>query len=603
MTVERHFLGWDEPVVTCVRRFLVGDGAPDPDALAGLLLLVPTQQSGRRLRQSLSSYGAAHNVHLGYVRPRLPIDLVRYPSADIKVASSMECMALWTRLLLDTDYSRLTSLFPSREEQHQFGWALATSRLLQHLRHELAATGLTIRRVAADFAETLEEPQRWAELASLEQAYLDLLEATGLVDPGESQLQQANSPRVSEGTTRIVVACAPDADPIALHALSRLAEDYTVQVLIHAPEHMAARFDEWGRPVPAAWQDAVIDIPDVANNLRLASTPADQSRMATTILAEDTFGPLDIGIGVPNTEVIPFLSAEMQNAGMNTYNPEGKPVASHPLFVLLERYKGIVDDGFYKAIASFFRHPDILDHLQQNRNLNTRRLLTDLDEYQNLHLPSDLRSFLKDLGTDERSPRPADAPFPALATGVDYLRQEVIPSDSTAPVASMLAFLRSTFTHRRLSADNAVDAEFVLVAHQLVDILTGYEESCVPELNLGSDNIRTLLIETLRATRYDLPRAGTAIDLEGWLELHWNDAPFVIVTGMNEGNVPEDVSHDPFLPDSLRRQLGLRTDAHRLARDTYIMQALVESRRNAGRACFIAGKIASTGNPLKPSRL
>ena len=603
MAVERCFLGWDEPAVTKVRRFLLGDDAPDPDALAGILLIVPTQQSGRRLRQSLTAHGARHEVHLGHIHPRLPIDLVRTPTDGVQVASSLECAALWAHLLLKVDYSRLTSLFPALDDDHGFTWALGTGRLVQDLRYQLAAASLTIRHVATDFHSVLEEPERWDELAWLEEQYLELAHSTSRVDPGELRLENALRPEAPAGTTRIILACAPDPEPIALHALELLARDHPVQVLVHAPESFANRFDEWGRPLQLMWQEAIVDIPDVERNLRLAGSPAEQSRLALSIVAEETFGPEDIGLGVPDRDVLPFLSADLQATGLTAFDPNGRPVASHPLFILLERYRSLVDDGSYAALASFMRHPDVLQHLQAAHGLPPRRLLTELDEFQNRHLPSDMHGILARLGVDRRSKPPADTPFPALTRAMDYLRRETIPTDSDMTTPSLLSFLQGVFSHRRLSADDPADADFTTVARIIADLLTDYEESCVTGLNLGADNVRTLLIEQLRPARYDVARLGATIDLEGWLELHWNDAPFLVVTGMNEGKAPESVTGDPFLPDSLRRQLGLRHDADRLARDTYLLQALIESRRAAGRACFIVGKTGSGGDPLKPSRL
>jgi ATP-dependent helicase/nuclease subunit B len=74
----------------------------------------------------------------------------------------------------------------------------------------------------------------------------------------------------------------------------------------------------------------------------------------------------------------------------------------------------------------------------------------------------------------------------------------------------------------------------------------------------------------------------------------------LIVTGMNEGLVPDTRIGDVFLPDGLRKRLGLRDDTLRLARDAYLMRACIAGR---SRAVFIAGKTGERGDPLKPSRL
>jgi ATP-dependent helicase/nuclease subunit B len=103
-------------------------------------------------------------------------------------------------------------------------------------------------------------------------------------------------------------------------------------------------------------------------------------------------------------------------------------------------------------------------------------------------------------------------------------------------------------------------------------------------------------------------RAGEPLDLEGWLELAWNPAPVLCVAGMNEGFVPDGHVGDLFLPDALRRQLGLRDDRMRVARDAYVLAALCAQRSDPAatpppRVVLLVGKRAIAGDPLRPSRL
>ena len=53
------------------------------------------------------------------------------------------------------------------------------------------------------------------------------------------------------------------------------------------------------------------------------------------------------------------------------------------------------------------------------------------------------------------------------------------------------------------------------------------------------------------------PADAAAIELLGWLELPWDDASALIITGLNEGIVPKSRRGDMFLPDALRRRLHL----------------------------------------------
>jgi len=594
MAVERHFLGWDEPVVRKVRDFLIPRPPDGPVDLRTTLVLVPTQQAGRRLRQAMAVHASEHGTHHGFLRPRLPIDLVREPSGSAEAASAIECAALWARLLLDANLAAFPALFPDSGANTGFAWALSTGKLVQGLRHELAAAGLTINEISTRFIDRLEEPERWVQLAALETSYLALVRRSGRADPSLSRIEQSRQPQLPDGVRRIVLACAPDPDPVALSALERLADTVSVHVLVHAPESMAECFDQWGRPLRDLWRDAVFDAPDALENIRLAGTPAEQGRLVLSILARERHGPLDIAIGVPDDDIIPFVAAEMRAAGLSTYDPDGKPVDEHPLCALVEHYRGLIDDGSYASVAALLRHPDVLEYLRHALGLQAHEVLTELDEFQNLHLPANLRTMRGRLADDSG--------FGALSEALGRLLADATDS-RTEPVAGLRDYLRTLFTHRQLAPNSQTDADFAAVAQLITDALDHIEDSCVPSLNLAPSELRALIVDHLRSLRYDVVRQGTTVALEGWLELHWNDAPLLVVTGMNEGRVPESLASDPFLPNSLRRVLGLRSNEDRYARDLYLMRAMVESRRSGGRACFICGKTGAAGDPLKPSRL
>ncbi|MGH7138716.1 MAG: PD-(D/E)XK nuclease family protein, partial [Pirellulales bacterium] len=96
------------------------------------------------------------------------------------------------------------------------------------------------------------------------------------------------------------------------------------------------------------------------------------------------------------------------------------------------------------------------------------------------------------------------------------------------------------------------------------------------------------------------PAGHSAIELLGWLELPLDDAPALIVTGFNDGFVPSFINSDPFLPNGLRRQLGLVDNDQRYARDAYALSVLVGSRQELR---LIAGRRSAEGDPLLPSRL
>ena len=100
-----------------------------------------------------------------------------------------------------------------------------------------------------------------------------------------------------------------------------------------------------------------------------------------------------------------------------------------------------------------------------------------------------------------------------------------------------------------------------------------------------------------------LPPPGRVLDVQGWLELLHEPGRHLVLCGMNEGKVPSRSGGEPWLGEAGRTLLGLTRDADRAARDAFLYQALLESRRDGGRVDVLCGKAGSGGEPLLPSRL
>ncbi len=271
MTVTRYFLGWDAPTVRKVRDYLIPSAPEGPVDLRSTLVLVPTRQAGRRLREALTLRCAEHNTYLLAPTLRTPLQLLRSESADV-TAIPMDVSAVWTSVLRNINTMQFPGLFPSGAPANDFHWALQTGSMLQSLRDELAEHGQSIRSVLARHSEELEERARWDDLERLETQFVSQLTARfGHLDPCDEMLRAASAPHLPESVDRIILACNPDPTPIVLRALDSLSTSTDVVVLIHAPDSLADDFDVWGRPIPARWRDSFIEIPDA--EVLLASAP------------------------------------------------------------------------------------------------------------------------------------------------------------------------------------------------------------------------------------------------------------------------------------------------------------------------------------------
>ena len=239
MTVDRHFLGWDAPVVEKVRDFLIPAPPQGPVDLRGTLVVVPTRQSQRRLREALTLYCARHGTYLLAPALRTPPQLL-LPDDESLMAGPIDILAAWTEVLRTIDVSQFQGLFPMVAPERGFAWALSTGTMVQSLRDELAEHGMTIEALVKEHGEALQELERWRDLARLEQLVVSMVETRfGLLDPCHATLRRATNPVVPPSIERIVVACTPDPTPVALAALEALSLNVHVDVLVHAPAGMA----------------------------------------------------------------------------------------------------------------------------------------------------------------------------------------------------------------------------------------------------------------------------------------------------------------------------------------------------------------------------
>ena len=610
MPTQRHFLGWDRPVTEAVRDYLIPEAITESVDLGETLVIVPTRQAGRRLRETLAAHCAASDAAMLSARVIVPSSLFRPAErADYRETSGLLTQAIWAELLQNAAPNDFPILFPSHfptVDEHtpqstvysppprDFTWAQSAGQMLQQLRETLADGGHTIQSVLEDHGEDLEEPERWRELAEAEKRYLARTEALECKDATLRKIEQASAPELPEGITRIVVASVPDPSLLMIRALTALQETLPVEVLVMASEEHAGLFDEWGRPIPEAWKSRTIDIPHSATGITLTGGPKAQADRTIEAIAEaaDQFGPGDVAIGVPDRAVIPFLETALTEMGLPVFDPAEKFLRDHPLYGLLDAVVSLYTTRTYAALRDVVRHADVMAYFRAEE-IPPADVLSALDAFQNDYLPIRIDDVMRHLPADDAQLRPA----------LEKIRALLKHFDTDPPCTATRSLLQTLYAKRMISSKNVADAVFAAAAEKVSDVLTEFAECRDGVAKLDTAAALRLLMQRLAEQTYHAEREDSRIDLEGWLELPWNNAPFLVATGMNEGRVPDGRLSDVFLPDTLRRRLGLRSDAGRLARDAYLMTLVIETRRAAGKTLFIVGKTSAAGDPLKPSRL
>jgi len=568
-------------------------------------VVVQTRQAGRRLRESLALYCEQQNTALLSARVETSGFFLQSGNDSTDKANDIDVTAIWADVLLKADLAEYQGLFPVGAPKQDFSWALHTTEIIQQLRNELLDGGYSIAGVVEDFADTLEELERWKDLARLEDIFLSRLREMGKQDPLKGMLTLAENPVLPPEIKRVVLVAVFDPTPLMVRALEHIATQTTVIVLVYAPESMADYFDDWGRPLAKQWDGVHIDIPEAETNIILSGPPSSQSNMVLRLIAEESnrFGPADIAIGVPDREIIPFLESALEQNKLPPFDPAGVSLNEHPVYHLLEAFRSLVTEGSYSSFSSFLRQSAVLEFLQKKNGVQPYLLLKELDEFQNYYLPVDLENVTSDFLSDSANKEESLQKYGHLGKATAFIHEQIESFKNKEMVEALCSLLQSVYEGKNLNPAVSDDEEFLKAGGKVNSVLVEFSRGIARELKMDRQSTLTLLLHSLSQQNFYKERKGAVVDLERWLELPWNDASFMIVTGMNDGIVPVGKLSDIFLPDTLRSQLKLRNDADRLAGDVYLMRTLIEARQERGRICFVVGKTSARGDPLKPSRL
>ena len=578
--------GWDAPVVEKAVAFLTR-GWDETTALdlSDTLILVPNAEAARRLREALAQRtGAAFIPHVG-----LPETVLMPPSERVKAATALQTHLAWHRALELADLEKLTALFPKLPPQRGWAWLAETARMLAELQSLLGAGGWTFEAVS-QAAPAARDAQRWRELAALERFYLRELQILGVSDAQQMKRQHAAAPILPAGIRRVVVMPSPDLPPLMDRWLE--ACGMPVTVIVHAPEDFYQAFDAFGHPKTSFWgEDTSFVLPLDETAIHITRDPSAQSTAALDRLRE-AVPQGRTALGVCDAEVASLLHEKLSLEGAHAYEPGGVPVHEDGLWHLLSQMQTLLASGSWKAFAVLLRISEVREMLVPRASAT--KLLAEADAFAAEHLPVTLQHATEfDLEVN--------SPLRAAIHAAKQLVHEMTRQSLSKAARQLILKL---YGERVFHPEAPGHRERTELASDWLQVAEEIErESARFELTPSFEEAFALSLERLSQSRLAEPRGEIDLVLQGWLELLWEPAPHLIVTGMNEEHVPGIFISHPFLPDTLREELGLPCQATRFARDAAILAALTHQRQANGSLYLLCGQWSESGDALRPSRL
>ena len=620
---SRIFLGWDAAGWRAALSGALTDGQPAPrsslDAaaawllhrfgpdLSGVVVAVPGKRAGRRLEELLAERAAADPraralwppeiVTAGALTDRL-LQLERPP------ASRLLRTLTWGQALRESDPRDLARIVKAPPDAQDSRAWLALAAELRNLHGALGAERLDFEQVAAAVARALPgnaaagEAARWTALAAVQAGYRRRLAAMELGDPHDLRRDAIEAGRLDRKARAVLVGV------VEMSGLLRAAVDALrdrVEALVFAPPERAGDFDDRGCVCAESW--AAASVPLRPAEWSVVDRPADQAAAVVEILSRwQVRHPLDaVTLGVPDTEVVPFLRARLAEHDVPVRDAQGLELARTPMLRLVAALRVLLESGRFTDLAALVRHPHVEAWLATRPSLSGLEVAAELDEYQSEQLPDRVpRDWL---GNPERA-----GALRRVQAELDVLLGELGVADAAPrplrlwaqPIAMLLARLAGE--GRVLERESEVDQPLLgtlEAVHDALLELAGMPKGLDETTSVGAADALAAL-ESALAGGY-VPRGGRepAMELLGWLELPLDEGP-LILTGFNEGRIPQPLGGPGLLRDALRQRLGLPGDEQRLARDVYALCAIVQSGRELA---VVTGRRTAAGDPLLPSRL
>lgn len=598
------FLGWDRPILPAAAGHLVDHYTRNGTAdLRGATVVLPGRRARRRVIELLIEAAAARSVTLippavttvGHV-PGILHTPAR-PTVDEAVA-----LRAWSRALRSTDPEAVRPVFPHLQPQASLREWDGLARVLRELHRTLAGEGHRFADVArlCRSGVLFDDSPRWEVLAAVQRRYLALLDGAGMADPFETRIAALEAGvRPFEGDIWLVAV----AEIPAVTRRLLEASGATLHALVHAPAGLAdqspAPFDAWGLPVTEVWEGARVPVTDEV--LRMVERPVDQADAAVDALAdlEGRYTTEDVILGVhPEAEVVPYLQQRLAARGVGARTAAGIPLTRTAPALLLQATADYLDGHTYPALAALLRHPDTGSLLASaGLEVSGARAVDAADAYFREHLPHTM-------GGPIPAGRLKGADVPSLVRALDLegpLRPFRGRRRLSAWMPVVMRFLQETYGQGELDRSRPEHRRLIEIllairseALSLDPLPASLDEECT-----GAEAIRVLL-SGLGGKALPPDPDPAAVELLEWLEVPLDDAPVLVLTGFNEGFLPESVTGHPFLPDSLCRLLGVLDNRRRMARDAYRLTCVLHSRE---RVRLIAGRRSAQGDPLRPSRL
>lgn len=598
MQIDRKFLGWNTHFLKNAAKYLCGSYESESSVdLSSIICVLQVSRAGRRLLELLVAEADSREKFL--IPPEI-ISVGALPERLIlntkPIVSDLQRRLYFLEALRNTERATLLKILSEVPAKNELStWLVYADEFLK-LATELAGNILSFKDVAERGSLRVDffEKERFLALDQIYENYLSLIAGAGLEDKDRLRIAALSQERLAISKT-IYLLSTTELNQISAELLKK-ASTATIVSLINAPETRQAHFDEFGRILKEQWTEEKLEIRE--DQIAIVSGPEASADSAISFFTElgAKHELQELGLGVTNSELAPYLVERFSEEGIITQDPSSNTLSDSRVLKLLNLLERYLSSRQFRDYASFVRHEDIQQYLSDNATVDEEiasRSILILDQYYEKHLPARLEGKVFEV----------DSSAERLNSLIDSLQDLVAGFSSKFAVLSQFSieiqnFIIKVYGTKERTKSDPEDKN-------LLDVFTKIALTLEEYSNFNFDKISApqalkLFIASARKELLSAEYVENALEILGWLELQLDDAEVLAVCGVNEGYLPESINSDMFLPNTLRTYLGLMDNDRRYARDLFILRTLLESRKALK---LIVTRRNARADVLLPSRL
>ncbi len=559
---------WEKPFLDSATEWLISKSeSTEHIDLSRYLLLCPVARISRRLIEKLVFAG--ENKKIAVSAPQLlslsKIYEILLP--NIKVVSEAESRLIFLGILEKKQGLNLFSSIDGEETELQL---LDRANFLAQTYLEITKNGLeadlSIQQLLS--SDLPGDHQRWQELSEIFHEYKQKLKENKLIDTVEALQLVRNSPTKIDAP--LILMGGFDLSDVIVQTIEAGFSEI-INLIFSDPARSNAAFNSSGTLNTDYWLEAEVNVDD----FKICANPSAEAENIFLELqklpAKTNPGNITVGCCAPSIDKFFAFKAKEYKlpvhlvSGTNLLNTELCQALVAALSYL--QSKSFADLSYLVAIPAVY-----------NRLTAKSEARYIIDDYRINHLQPVVHQKLPAFGESEKK---------LLSEIESLLKCLEIENDSAENWLKNCRLFISL-----LDLEPEKSSPVITALEQLLNDISS--------LKISDKAVSTLISETFSVISSKQNSEQDEIDLVGWLELTLDDAEFCFVTGMNEKNLPSRPSANSLLPEKARQLLSLDSYLKRLARDKYILQSLLNSKKYLSLSC---SRMSAEGDGLILSRL